>query len=885
MSSYSRKFGKIFFALLLELGLVASWCLSAIAGGTQEKTPVLRVTGESAIEMTGETPVLLVQSYRVGDKVEVLWEGKWYPAKIFDRQAGSYCITYVGYDRSWDECVEGDRIRYPERAFGNIDPQRGERVDLLWRGNWYPAIVYDMSNDFYCITYIGYDRSWDECVESDRLREYTPPPVDGSAEPLLIEANNLIEESYDFVGYGQRYQQGLENAEKALAIYRQIDNRSGEVEALYAVGWAYYWMNEYVKALDYYQQSLELAREIGDTDSATSRLFYIGRAYMYLGDYKNSIKYQEEYLQIGEDTDNDGIKTGALRSIGDSYYFQKNYEKALEYYQQSLELGSTPLYLGGVFTALGMHDEAISFFEPVIANPADIYTKSVALNQLGLNYLALGEYKKAIDYFEQQLAIARETEQIYSEWEAFKGLGSTFFKMGELKKAEKSFRAAIKAQETIREKVGDNDRLKVSLFDTQTDAYQDLQEVLVANNKPKKALEIAERGRGRAFVELLFNRISPEAAERANIEPPTFKQIKKIAKEQNATLVEYSIVRDKLYIWGIKPNGKMAFRQVELSSILEDSSLNDLVIDARNGLFVLPHQPTAKLQKLYQVLIEPIADFLPKNPEERVVFIPQGKLFLVPFVALMDAEEKYLIEKHAILTSPAISILELTRQQRENNLEFNPKDTLVVGLPRNSEDNNLVIGNPAMPKIMGEPLAPLQGAEAEAEEIASFLNTEAILGSNATKKALIQKIENSRIVHIATHGLLDDISGLGIPGALALAPDGIDNGFLTSAEIMNLDINAELVVLSACDTGRGDITGDGVVGLSRSFIAAGTPSIIVSLWKVPDDSTQALMVEFYRQLDVSKDKALALRNAMLKTMADFPEPKNWAAFTLIGEAE
>lgn len=319
--------------------------------------------------------------------------------------------------------------------------------------------------------------------------------------------------------------------------------------------------------------------------------------------------------------------------------------------------------------------------------------------------------------------------------------------------------------------------------------------------------------------------------------------------------------------------------------ILEDSSLDDLVKDARNGLFVLPYKPKAKLQKLYRVLIEPIADFLPKNPEERVVFIPQRKLFLVPFVALMDGEEKYLIEKHTVLTSPAIQVLELTRQQRENNLELNPENSLVVGLPRNPQDNNLVIGNPVMPKIMGQPLEPLQGAQAEAEEIASFLNTEAILGSNATKKALIQKIENSRIVHIATHGLLDDISGLGIPGALALAPDDTDNGFLTSAEIMNLDINAELVVLSACDTGRGDITGDGVIGLSRSFIAAGTPSIIVSLWKVPDDSTQALMVDFYRELDVSKDKALALRNAMLKTMADFPEPKNWAAFTVIGEAE
>ena len=101
-------------------------------------------------------------------------------------------------------------------------------------------------------------------------------------------------------------------------------------------------------------------------------------------------------------------------------------------------------------------------------------------------------------------------------------------------------------------------------------------------------------------------------------------------------------------------------------------------------------------------------------------------------------------------------------------------------------------------------------------------------------------------------------------------------------------LQAELVVLSACDTGRGDIKGEGVIGLSRSLIAAGVPSLVVSLWKVPDDATQELMVEFYTNLYERKlDKAQALRQAML-TMLDGgenPDPVDWAAFTLIGEAE
>jgi CHAT domain-containing protein len=98
-------------------------------------------------------------------------------------------------------------------------------------------------------------------------------------------------------------------------------------------------------------------------------------------------------------------------------------------------------------------------------------------------------------------------------------------------------------------------------------------------------------------------------------------------------------------------------------------------------------------------------------------------------------------------------------------------------------------------------------------------------------------------------------------------------------------LTAELVVLSACDTGRGKITGDGVIGLSRSLITAGVPSIVASLWKVPDDSTCFLMTEFYQNLQTTPDKAQALRQAMLTTKQKYPEPLDWAAFTLIGEAE
>jgi CHAT domain-containing protein len=199
---------------------------------------------------------------------------------------------------------------------------------------------------------------------------------------------------------------------------------------------------------------------------------------------------------------------------------------------------------------------------------------------------------------------------------------------------------------------------------------------------------------------------------------------------------------------------------------------------------------------------------------------------------------------------------------------------------------------PSIPSNAGdrdEQLVSLPGAEEEALSIAQLLKTNALIGKEATKSTILQQLPQARIVHLATHGLLDDFTGLGIPGAIALAPNPNStekfNGLLTSSEIVNLKLNAELAVLSACDTGRGRITGDGVVGLSRSLISAGVPSVVVSLWAIPDAPTSSLMTEFYKQMQQKPDKAQALRQAMLTTMKKYPHPSDWAAFTLVGEAE
>jgi CHAT domain-containing protein len=269
-------------------------------------------------------------------------------------------------------------------------------------------------------------------------------------------------------------------------------------------------------------------------------------------------------------------------------------------------------------------------------------------------------------------------------------------------------------------------------------------------------------------------------------------------------------------------------------------------------------------QNAYSLLIQPIADLLPKNPDDRVVFVPQSSLFAIPFHALQDEQGRYLIEKHTLQVTPSIQSLQLVQQQARVQPFSAP----------------LIVGNPAP---MAENLAPLPGAEAEAKTIAQMLNASALVGEKATKGNVWDKMLRSSLLHFATHGLLNHERG--VESAIALVDAKSGEGLLTADEILRMQLNANLAVLSACDTGRGRITGDGVIGLSRSFMSAGVPSVVVSLWAVPDVPTKTLMTSFYQNLQKQPDKAKALRQAMLSTMKQYPNPGDWAGFVLIGSAD
>lgn len=749
------------------------------------------------------------------------------------------------------------------------------------------------------------------------------------------------------------YQQAIDFYQQALTINREIEDRVGEGTSLGNLGTIYSSLGQYQQAIEVYQQAIAIAREIGDRDGEGGALNNLGFLYSELGRVQQAVDLLQKALAIARETDD---RQGEALALSNLSNIHPNLFQAHDFHRQHIDivrdLGDREeearawMNVGlwyyraprredisivqGEINLRVRSQEIINAYQQALTIYRELglrQEEGIALNNLGSFYSLFGLHQQAISFHEQSLIIARELGDRDREASALQHLGSTYRSLSRFADAEKALFEAIAILESLRESdLKDTD--KVSLFDTQVDVYSALQNLLIDQGKTEEALVVAERGRARVLVESLAARASERLEQQITSNAPDLAEIRRIAQQQNATLVTYS-VNDTgdpvLYVWVVQPTGEIAFQSVELESgyseiewtetetgglsgesITSDDrkpSLEELVTTTRQALNVRSrddatvvvalspealarkqlHQQAA-LQTLYTLLINPIAQHLPTNPGDRIIFIPHQSLFLVPFPALMDANGDYLIQHHTILTAPSIQALSLTRQQR------NPTTTPLRA------DDLLVVGNPLMPAIWNpltggtSVLSSLPGTEQETLAIQELYGTRPLWGERASEAAVVAQMPNARVIHLATHGLLEygnpEDSGVrDLPGAIALAPGGGEDGLLTSAEIFEMTLKADLVVLSACDTGRGRITGDGVIGLSRAFMQAGVPSLLVSLWKVPDEATAFLMTQFYENWRTNPDKAKALRQAMLTTLEQYPDPLNWAAFTLIGEAE
>jgi CHAT domain-containing protein len=421
------------------------------------------------------------------------------------------------------------------------------------------------------------------------------------------------------------------------------------------------------------------------------------------------------------------------------------------------------------------------------------------------------------------------------------------------------------------------DEAKIKALNEGQPFFQKLIQFFVDMENGPEALALSERARARAFADLLAERASAQSATEQAVagysqamidQPITQEEIMQIVQERRSFTIEYFFTEATLIIWTITTTGNIT----TVVSPVSRSDLELLVNEFARLVQMTEYseQKNARLfellQQFYYALIAPIADQIASLSEEEVVtIVPHGQLFLIPYCALLNGQGVYLLEKHALVYAPAVAVLEYTRQNAAHVIHRN-------------EPNLLAFVNPT---------GNLVSAEQEFDAITRFYATTrrntVYRRDKARKEVLAQEASNYTVLCFVTHAQAFDERPL--DSYLALAPTASDDGRLNVPAIFHLKLHTDLVILGACETGRGKITGDGVNGLSRAFLATGTPTLLMSLWSVGEDESMNqlyLFHEFWRE--GGNSKAGALRQAQLEALRNHPlQPEVWACFALTGE--
>ncbi len=513
--------------------------------------------------------------------------------------------------------------------------------------------------------------------------------------------------------------------------------------------------------------------------------------------------------------------------------------------------------------------------------------------------------------------------------------------LGRAAEARDELRRAVAMSGELAQKLVPDDASKRGYFD-RVSVLVDLQVRLLADlGEYDAALEAAERGRARAFQDLLLSRAldawasgaaatrvardepveapratagvalmpilspsrdlaaasgkatappPPSIASRASARVPSLADVRRVAAAQQSHLLVYWVGRDDTLIWMVTPAGQITMTRSAIGesalAVLARTAVSLPGVPARGpGGVAFAADSRAALRRLYDVLIEPVRAALPVDPGARLTIVPHGPLFRVSFAGLPNLRGRYLLEDYRLHYAPSVGA--------------------VADAPahRRGEGPVLLVVDPVLTSTGDAALPRLPAAAAEGRAITRALGghgVETLGGQDATEARVRQAMTGASVVHFATHGVVSDDAPSSSYLALARASArGDDDGRLSAGELYDLRLDANLVMLGACRSATGPPTGDGVTGLARAFLAAGVPTVVAALWDLPDVTTARMQPEFYRRWNAQASPSDALRHAQLDLLRQLrggrvmvntavgvltvPEhPSMWAGLVAIG---
>ena len=679
------------------------------------------------------------------------------------------------------------------------------------------------------------------------------------------------------------------------------------------------------KAINYGERGLDLATRVRDIGLQLGIINHLHLAYSSARDFRKTKEVTEKGFRMLKDSSIDAL--GRLLHEGLHYdRLARNeaqdgdYDSAITNYFKSIQLQeahiselisggtanesllelrrtgllTTVTRLADTYRAVGKQREALYHYQKVSDS---IKGWNMQYAHEGLLYLGIGEtylqqrdLPRAEANFQKALAIAKDRRWPGGIRMSSIGLGEIYRGQGRLADAVAYYEDAIRRLESVRSRLR-SEELRQSFFEGWLTSYSGIADALVKLGQHEEAFNYSERGRSRAFLDLLGSKVRLTRARSATAQeeqratelrsmlggaeeevasgivakkreeaereyPALIEKIKSLDKEQaslmsvdpltlkeirehlepSQTLLEYFLTPEKTFLWVVTKD-----RLKTLTIPISAKDLGAKVNALRKAIAEL--RPMPEYQKisreLYSLLLQPaLSDIKGKE----VAIVPHGVLHYLPFQALRSSRGKYLIEERSLSYLSSASLLQFTTAKRKPTRE-----------------KILAVGNPRLNNTMVE----LQAAESETREVARlYPGSKTLLKESATEEKIKELSAGYDVLHFAAHAELRDDDPLS--SAILLANEGKEDGRLEVREIFQLNLNVDLVVLSGCETGLGKLSdGDEFVGLTRAFIYAGTPSVMASLWKVEDRSTAALMGSFYKKLK-GMSKGEALRQAQLE---------------------
>ena len=710
---------------------------------------------------------------------------------------------------------------------------------------------------------------------------------------LLGKGNALIRKG--------RYDLGLESYRAALAIYEQLDGKTEMVEALHDMGGIHLLLGDSRSAGEYFQQAITLAREIGLSRGVTFNLIALGELQERQGLYEEAIAFYRQALQRSKESGEMSNWCMSLLHLARVQLAQQRLNEARDEALRALKIAQE-------IGAAGLQAQAL-------------FLQAQVQRLQGHNDTALAGFANTIDILSKA-----PTSDLH--WQVLYAQGLAHADSGNEAAAITSLKSAIALIEGVRERIRE-ERYRAGYVQDKYQIYVDLVRLQLQIGQQEDAFSTAERLRSRSYLDLIdrefisktsevdqrvefalkerIRQLRKSLAMETGLSQPEQRQFainvyskellaaekdfqallddrrqKSTAKQTGHAVPSYAEVREKLlpgealieYVVGT--DNVMFFVLTREALFAETSPLRREDLENKVELVrnLIRSQDNDRWKKpalsLARTLVDPILESGHLIDIQHLYLIPHGILNYLPFALLPSSgsdASRLMIEEFTLAYLPTAAAL--LRERRT----FNGSASMLVMAPQRSR---------------------LRYAPAEASAVNTLFQPDSrvLLGKTATESIFKAIATNYRLVHLATHGYFNKLNPL--LSGLELEPDAANDGQLELHEILGMHLDADLVTLSACETGLGSgyfaqvPAGDDFVGLTRAFLYAGSTAVLATLWEVDDASTLSLMEFFYNDLQLlgmNGDKAKALARAQRKMLSSrkYQHPYFWAPFILVGE--